>query len=282
MLRFAPLAAALLLAGCQRRSDPAAAAPVTAPVALPAPPATADAIPGAFLGTWDTDATACAESFSMTRFTVSPEEVSWFGGTGGVTAVRGDGDRAEVDLAYVAEGSPTGEPEPTTTTLALADGGQLSLGLGGGREGLVRCAEGTDRGSGAYQAGGGTPPRPDGVDQAVSLRFAPGTASATVSDTLRASALHDYLVRASAGQRLAATLRASGPGAPRPFVIRESTYRGPGDFDVVPNDAGVTASGPTWTGRVPASGVYRVRVAHSGPSANGGTVSPYALTVRIE
>lgn len=233
-------------------------------------------IPEAFLGTWDEDAAACGESFSMTRFTVSPTEIYWFGGTGDATAVRGDSDRVEVDLSYVVEGSATGEPEPTTTTLGLDDTGRLSLGLGGGREELVRCGEVADRIE--------VDPPTTSNDQTVALRFAPGASSATITDTLRTFALHDYLVRAAAGQQLTATLRADGPGVPTVIVIREDTYRGPeGDFETVaPNEQGTTDGGYEWTGVLPANGTYRVRVGHSGPAANGGVVSPYTLTVGIE
>lgn len=106
----------------------------------PAPTDTAE-VPDPFLGTWDENAAACSQSFSMTRFTVSPIEIYWFGGRGEVTGVSGDDSRIEVDLAYIAEGSPLGEPEPLATMLSLDDADQLSLGLGGGREGLVRCDE---------------------------------------------------------------------------------------------------------------------------------------------
>lgn len=116
------------------------------------------------------------------------------------------------------------------------------------------------------------------------LRFAPGATSATVSDTLRAFVLHDHLVRASAGQRLTATLRADGPGVPAAIVIREDTYRGPGgNFETVaPDQQGTTGGGYEWAGALPTAGTHRVRVAHSGPAANGGAVSPYTLTVGVE
>ena len=275
------LVSLVVLAACQSPA-PADTTPTPPDTATTVEPA-ADTIPTSFLGVWEEQGAACAESFSMTRFTVSPTGIDWFGGTGEVTGVRGDGDAIEVDLSYVAEGSPTGEPEPVTTALSLGDG-RLSLDLGGGRAGLVRCEDGTDRGYGSYgDDGAGHPPAADG-DQTVSLRFAPGATSARVSDTLRTFALHDYLVRTAAGQRLRATLRAEGPGAPSVLVIREDTYRGPeGAFDsIAPDEQGATDEGYEWTGTLPAGGLYRVRVAHSGPAANGGKVSPYALTVEIE
>lgn len=263
------LALAFTLAACG--SPTSADVPVTSEPTQGS--ATPSAVPDRFLGVWDESEAACGESSSQGRFTVSPERISWFGGTGDVTAVRGGGDRAEVEMSYVAEGSPTGAG-PTTTTLALDGAGRLSLGLGGGREGLVRC-------SGDATPMEGSPPDADG-DQTTAVRFAPGASSITLSDTLRAFALHDHLVRASEGQRLTATVEADGPGAPQLLVVREATYRGPGDFDSVPDDDGVTLTAPTWTGTLPADGVYRVRVAHSGSSAKAGTVSPYTLTLGVE
>lgn len=261
------------LAACQSPAPTDSAMP---PDTAPAETTTEDAIPAPFVGVWDEEATTCAESFSMTRFTVSPSVVSWFGGRGDVTAVRGGGDRVEVDLSYVAEGSATGQPEPTTTALSLDDAGRLSLGLGGGRDGLVRCG---DEASPIE----GTLPTAEG-DQTVAVRFSPGATSMTLTDTLRTFDLHDYLVRASDGQRLAATLRADGPGVPTVIVIRESTYRGPErDFETVaPDEQGTTDGGYEWAGTLPAAGAYRVRVAHSGPAANGGSVSAYALAIRVE
>ena len=272
-MRLALTLAVLTLAVCQSPAteDTTARPDDTAPTRPTAP-----AIPAPFLGSWDQDAAACGESFSMSRFDVSPTGIDWFGGTGDVTGVSGDGDRVEVRLAYVAEGAPSSEPEPTTTALSLDGSGRLSLDLGGGREGLVRCGEAADRNDLA--------PATPGEDQTVTLRFAPGETSATASDTLRAFVLHDYLVRASAGQRLAATLRADGPGVPTVVVIREDTYRGSGgDFETLaPDEQGTTRDGYEWAGGLPDDGTYRVRVAHSGPAANGGAVSPYALTVQVE
>lgn len=137
----------LTLAACQSPGPTDAATATPSDTTTPTETAAVEkAISAPFLGVWDEHDAACAESFSMSRFTILPTEISWFGGTGDVTAVRGDGDRVEVDLAYIAEGSPTSEPEPTTTTLSMSDADRLSLGLGGGREGLVRCGEATDRG----------------------------------------------------------------------------------------------------------------------------------------
>ena len=131
------LALSFVLGACQGQPATDASDP-SDPAAPPEPTPSAETIPDAFLGAWDEDATACANPSSQSRFTVTPDGIDWFGGTGDVTAVRGSGDRVEVDLSYAMEGSPTGA-EPRTTELRLDDAGQLSLGLGGGRDGLVRC-----------------------------------------------------------------------------------------------------------------------------------------------
>lgn len=129
---------AVLLAACQSPAPPGAGEPVgetTTETAL-------STIPDLFLGSWDEDAATCRDPTSMSRFTVTPDGIDWFGGTGDVTAVRdvGSGRTLEVDLEYVAEGSPTGK-EPITTTLRLDDADRLSLSLGGGRDNLVSCGD---------------------------------------------------------------------------------------------------------------------------------------------
>ncbi len=50
--------------------------------------------------------------------------------------------------------------------------------------------------------------------------------------------------------------------------------------EAVTNGAG-DSSGWVWEGDLPSDGVYRIRVIHSGPAANQGAVSPYALDINI-
>lgn len=268
----------LTLSACQK-STTADVAKVSGTDTSPATATTGSTIPDQFIGTWDKDAAGCSQSksSSFTQVTVSPTEIYWFGGRGDVIAVRGDSNQVEADLAYQMEGSPTGEPEPTTTTISLDVADQLSVGLGGDLNGLIRCDE--------TAAPGSVLPSSGEDDKTVTIQFSPGATSATFSDTLRTFALHDYLVRAANGQRLAATLRAEGPGVPGIIVIREDTYRDRGNFEtVVPEEQGTTddGNGYQWTGALSADGVYRVRVAHSGPAANGGKISPYSLTIKVE
>ena len=125
----------------------------------------------------------------------------------------------------------------------------------------------------------------DTADQTVRLAFDPGTSRAVAQDTLGGPALHDYLVRASAGQTLTACLTSDGP--PTILVIDESTYRPDAvrGLDWTRNEARTergASAGWLWQGTLPHDGDYRIRVAHSGPAVNGGAWSPYALTVEIQ
>lgn len=124
--------------------------------------------------------------------------------------------------------------------------------------------------------------RENETDQTVRLSFEPGASRTTVQDTLGRGALHDYRVRASAGQRLNATLRSAGP--PTILVMNDEghspTAVRPLDWTV--NEAIPDPAGWRWQGTLPHGGVYWVRAAHSGPAVNGGAWSPYALTVEIE
>ena len=121
----------------------------------------------------------------------------------------------------------------------------------------------------------------NGTDQRVRLSFEPGTSQVTVRDTLGRGALHDYRLRASAGQTLTATLRSDGP--PTILVMDDEGFSPtavrPLDWTV--NEAVTQPAGWRWQGALPHDGVYWIRVAHSGPAANGGAWSPYALTVEI-
>lgn len=127
-------------------------------------------------------------------------------------------------------------------------------------------------------------PAGDG-DKAVALSFASGTTGRTVADTLAGFALHDYVLRASRGQRLSADLRTSGPALV--LVSENHGYAPGGDFKTVEPDVqddGVNGLAPgfLWEGTLPHDGEYRVRVAHSGPAANQGAVSPYELAVSVD
>lgn len=120
----------------------------------------------------------------------------------------------------------------------------------------------------------------DAEDQTVRLSFAPGASRATAQDTLGGAALHDYLVRGAAGQTLTASLVSDGP--PLVLIIDDRDYDPDQVRQVDAETNQDTPGGWLWRGTLPYDGDYRVRVAHSGPAANGGSWSPYALTVEIE
>lgn len=127
------------------------------------------------------------------------------------------------------------------------------------------------------------------ADKTVELSFAPGASSATVEDTLSLGAIHDYLVRASAGQVLKATLTSDGPAL---IVVIDNDGYQPDAVQVLPSNVSeqitdrangeAVSKGYVWKGSLPRNSVYRVRVIHSGPAVNGGAVSPYSLTVEIK
>lgn len=124
-------------------------------------------------------------------------------------------------------------------------------------------------------------------DKTVELTFGIGSNRTTISDTLAEFAIHDYLVRASADQTLRATLRSNGPATV--IVIENDGYQPDAvavkalpatTTEAVTNGAG-ESSGWVWEGDLLSDGVYRIRVIHSGPAANQGAVSPYALDINI-
>lgn len=135
----------------------------------------------------------------------------------------------------------------------------------------------------------GADPNKNESDKAVELSFAPGASSATVEDTLRLGAIHDYLVRASAGQALKAIVTSNGPATI--VVIDNEGYQSdavhalPSDSEekIIDRANGeAVLKGYVWEGSLPRSGVYRVRVIHSEPAVNEGAVSPCSLTVEIK
>lgn len=165
----------LALSACQN-SAPADVAEISGTDTSPETATTGSTIPDQFIGTWDKDDAGCSKSksSSFTQVTVSPTEIYWFGGRGEVIAVRGDGNQVEADLAYQMEGSPTSEPEPTTTTVALDAANRLSVRLGGDLNGLIRCDE---------TAAPGEVPSPTAEDdKMVTVQFSPCATSATFSD----------------------------------------------------------------------------------------------------
>lgn len=142
-------------------------------------------------------------------------------------------------------------------------------------------AEGFDCDSSSSGPANGEPTAEAGKDKTVELTFASGASRATVGDTLAGFA-HDYLVQASAGQSLQATLRSDGP--PLMIVIENDEYQ-PDAVQALPSttaEALTSGSGEPggwiWEGVLPddgglpgTSGSFRA----SGPSGSGESVLAY-------
>jgi hypothetical protein len=104
------------------------------------------------------------------------------------------------------------------------------------------------------------------------VRFARGTTSGLVDDSLRAGETRGYLIGAEQGQVMMVhaitwPVRQSGRPAPAATVRVYSVGQG---RELV----AAVAAGPLWSGRLPSSGDYTVRVSASAPTA-------YTLAVQI-
>ncbi len=106
------------------------------------------------------------------------------------------------------------------------------------------------------------------------VTFKKGTSGATVQGKLQGNKeqARDYIVRAVAGQKMTVHMETKST----------STY-----FNVLPPGSeealyrGEVADGPTWTGALPASGDYRVRVFLNRAAARQGKSSAYALKISV-
>jgi hypothetical protein len=104
------------------------------------------------------------------------------------------------------------------------------------------------------------------------VRFARGTTSGLVNDSLRAGDTRGYLIGAERGQVMmvhAITWPVRQDGAPQPAATVRVYSVAEGQELAAP-----AGSGPLWSGRLPASGDYAVRVSATGPTA-------YTLAVQI-
>lgn len=232
------------------------------------------------MGAFDQDAEACAQEVTMTRVMVSQDTLDFYYGYAVVDAVALEDEVYLVDATlYQTEGAV--EVVPEAMSYQIEPGAQGGIVFGSSLPGqeptsLVRCED-----SPASSLNSLVPDE----GKTEELVFEPGAHRAIVEDTLVRFAIHDYLVRASGGQVLEATLSSDGP--PVVVVIDNDEYQ-PGDFDIVvattnekADNGGEPFGGWVWKGTLPHDGTYRVRVAHSGPAANGGLVSPYSLEVAI-
>jgi hypothetical protein len=104
------------------------------------------------------------------------------------------------------------------------------------------------------------------------VRFARGTTSGLVNDSLRAGETRGYLLGAEQGQAMmvhAITWPVRQGGSPPPAATVRVYSVAEGRELTAPSGAG-----PLWSGRVPSNGDYAVRVSATGPTA-------YTLAVQI-
>jgi hypothetical protein len=103
------------------------------------------------------------------------------------------------------------------------------------------------------------------------VTFAQGTSSATITGQLTGDATVDYLVRASAGQTLTVTLKASN-------LSNYFNVLPPGSADVAMYIGQI--GGDTFSSMLPADGDYAIRVYLMRSAARRNESSTYTLTVR--
>ena len=104
------------------------------------------------------------------------------------------------------------------------------------------------------------------------VQFARGTTSGLVNDSLRAGDTRGYLIGAERGQVMmvhAITWPVLQGGAPQPATTVRVYSVAEGRELAAP-----AGTGPLWSGRLPSSGDYEVRVSATGPTA-------YTLAVQI-
>lgn len=139
MLRLSLFALALLSA-CSTPDPAPSAGP--APDAPSPEPATEDRLPAALLGTYDTDAAACAQGMTMARLTIRPDTLAFYYGYATVDAVatHDGGYQVETTLS-TTEGVEEVVPEPASYRIErTADGLRIESAYAGSAA-LVRCGE---------------------------------------------------------------------------------------------------------------------------------------------
>jgi hypothetical protein len=242
-------------------------------------------LPAELLGTFDVSQQACSAS-SMTRLSITPTKLNFYYGFANVNSVAFRDKGYDIDATlFQQEGQPKVVPEAVKYRIEPNGQGDLiqfaNPWAGRKSSSMVRCLRSGQPSLESTKYKDAITP-----NKTVELVFASGASSRTVSDTISGFDFHDYLVRASANQTLKATLETKGSALV--IVIENDGYRP----DAVQSLSAKTqesitgvagkSKGWLWEGTLPRDGVYRVRVIHSGPSANQASVSPYTLTVKIE
>lgn len=103
------------------------------------------------------------------------------------------------------------------------------------------------------------------------VQFPKGTSSTTIRGSLKGDVTRDYVLRASAGQTMTVSLHPTNT----------ATY-----FNVLPPGSQEalfigSTSGDRYTGQLPASGAYTVRVYLMRSAARRGEVSSYTLSIGV-
>lgn len=234
-------------------------------------------LPASFIGRFAPDADECAEIVSLNEVIVAPDRLDFYYGYADIRSISpsDDGFRIEATL-HQLEGALEVVPEPASYTLNPAADGILFdyVGTQTAPETLVRCD--------------GAEPEPDDDESNLTtepVEFAPGATGADVTGTISGFEIDDYTVEAGSGQQITASLLSDGPAIV--LVIEEEitpdgsvTQPDPDVTEPITDDEG-NDIGWTWSGAIPSDGTYRVRVIHSGPAANGDSVSDYDLVIEI-
>lgn len=280
----------LILSACstvQNPSTPTASldASATSQIAQSEGDAT-EQLPAELLGKFDVSQEACSTT-SMSQLTIESKKLYFYYGFADVDSVVFRDNGYDIDATlFLQEGQVEVVPETVTYRIESNERGdriQFENDWADSQpSSMVRCTElDSQSPSESRESLDASTP-----EKTIELAFASGESSATVSDTIRGFELHDYLVRASTDQTLTATLTSDGPALA--IVIENDEYQAnavrglPATTQENRTDSTGKSNGWLWEGTLPRDGVYRVRVAHSGPAANQGATSPYTLIVGIE
>ena len=183
-------------------------------------------------------------------------------------AIDGQKRRAGLSAQVILSGFATGEPhaghDPPRASVAL-----VAVGCGGDRSPPAAGGAGSQTAAAAAPL---RPRRPNDTAGLLRVRFARGTTSGIVNDSLLAGETRGYLIGADQGQVMMvhAITWPVRQGSRRPRRRRCGSLRG-GRRRELPRAAG---RGGLWSGRLPPTGDYIVRVSASEPTA-------YTLAVQI-
>lgn len=110
------------------------------------------------------------------------------------------------------------------------------------------------------------------ADKTFPVRFARGASSATLRGTVKGYQTHDYKLSARAGQKMTVRVEnVKGKGSPYFVVMRKGAAD---NVTPVPQQE--------WSGALPATGEYTVRVLLYRNEARRGESSAYRLTVSVK